>query len=243
MRCIGLHSSQSHGGQWRNFAKGLPTGYTFEAPNLIGYGAEPSFSPAPNFRLRHELAALEADGMEPQQGPVVLVGHSFGGALALHWARRFPDAVKALILYEPVAFHVLPEGHVARTEITAVAEAMASMNAADACQHFVDYWNTPGYFAALPQGAQQLMVQQQAKVSADFDALLNEPASLTDYAKLPMPVHLFKGTKSPLSSRTVARLLAEAIPQAELTHVEAGHMGPLTDARRVTPLLLNALPV
>lgn len=243
MRCIALHSSQSHGGQWRSFAKGLPAGYRFEAPNLIGYGAHATYPAAETFRLSHELAALEAAGLQPNQGPLVLVGHSFGGALALNWARRFPEAVKALVLYEPVAFHVLPQGHVARTEITAVADAMGRMTAEQACQHFVDYWNTPGYFAALPKAAQQLMVQQQPKVNADFDALLNEPASLDDYAKLPMPVHLFKGTRSPVSSRTVAQLLAEAIPQATLTRVEAGHMGPLTDARRVTPLLLNALPV
>ncbi|RUO40588.1 alpha/beta hydrolase [Aliidiomarina taiwanensis] len=242
MRCIALHSSQSHGGQWRSFAKGLPAGFSLEAPNLIGYGANQTFTPTPDFRLSHELAAIERQGLTPSQGPVVLVGHSYGGALALHWARRFPEAVQALILYEPVAFHVLPEGHVARTEITAVADAMESMTDQQACQHFVDYWNTPGYFAALPKAAQQLMVQQQPKVSADFDALLNEPASLDAYANLPMPVHLFKGTQSPLSSRTVAQLLAEAIPKANLTRVEAGHMGPLTDARRVTPLLLNALP-
>ncbi len=245
MQYIALHSSQSHGGQWRALSRQLPTELTLQAPDLIGYGAAPLFDPyqitTKNFRLANELAALEQLGINPAQGPVTLLGHSYGGALALHWARCFPQAVKALVLYEPVAFHILPEEHAARIEIKLVAKAMETMSLAAACEHFVDYWNTPGYFKALPSAAQALMIRQQGKVTADFQALLGEPASLTDYGQLHMPVHLFSGEQSPLSSRTVATLLANTLPNATHTTVAAGHMGPLTHSRVVTPLLLAAL--
>lgn len=245
MQCIALHSSQSHGGQWRSLSRQLPEQITLHSPDLIGYGAAVPFEAlsvaAASFRLADELAAIERAGINPEQGPLVLFGHSYGGALALHWARRFPKAVKALILYEPVAFHVLPKDHAARAEISAVADAMETMSAAEACECFVDYWNSPGYFGALPLAAQKLMVSQQGKVTADFQALLGEPASLTDYAALTMPVHLFSGTKSPLSSCTVAQLLAETLPNVIHTTVATGHMGPITDSRLVTPLFTDAL--
>ncbi len=245
MQCIALHSSQSHGGQWRALSRQLPESYMLQAPDLIGYGAAPTFAQclvaAADFRLANEITALVQTGLQPERGPVVLVGHSYGGALALHWARRFPQAVAALVLYEPVAFHVLAKDHAARAEISAVANAMDTMSAADACTHFVDYWNSPGYFNALPAAAQALMISQQDKVTADFKALLGEPASLADYAKLTMPVHLFSGEQSPLSSQTVAQLLANTLPNATHTRVAAGHMGPITHSRIVTPLLLKAL--
>lgn len=245
MQCIALHSSQSHGGQWRALSRQLPESYTLQAPDLMGYGTAPTFSDChiatADFRLANELTALEQLGIDPSRGPVVLVGHSYGGALALHWARRFPQAVAALVLYEPVAFHVLAQDHAARAEISAVANAMDTMSAADACAHFVDYWNSPGYFNALPAAAQALMVSKQSKVTADFHALLGEPASLADYAKLTMPVHLFSGEQSPLSSQTVAQLLASTLPNATHATVAAGHMGPITHSRVVTPLLLQAL--
>lgn len=245
MQCVALHSSQSHGGQWRALSRQLPVGIKLQAPDLIGYGAAPSFShllkdPA-DFSLMDELAQLEQIGLNPSAGPIVLVGHSYGGALALHWARRFPNAIKALLLYEPVAFHVLPKEHAARIEITAVAAAMDSMPAEEACAHFVDYWNQPGYFKALPAAAQALMMSQQEKVTADFHALLDEPATLADYSELTMPIHLFSGNQSPLSSQTVAQLLANSLPNVQHTVVNAGHMGPITHSRLVTPLLLNAL--
>ena len=39
-------------------------------------------------------------------GSVILIGHSFGGAIALHMARTRPELFKALVLFEPVAFHL-----------------------------------------------------------------------------------------------------------------------------------------
>ncbi|WP_113906485.1 alpha/beta fold hydrolase [Aliidiomarina celeris] len=243
MQCVALHSSQSHGGQWRGLAKILsPSSPPFSSPDLIGYGGSEAFKGnAADFRFEHEFAHLRRLNIEPERGPYVLVGHSYGGALALYWARCFPKAVKALVLYEPVAFHVLPELHPARTEIVAVAEAMEQMNSAEACAHFVDYWNSPGYFQALPTAAQALMIEQQAKVTADFHALLDTPATLADYQKVDVPVYLFSGQQSPLSSRTVAALLAEQLPQVVHQTLDAGHMGPITKPRLVLPVLLKAL--
>ncbi|MCL4410035.1 MAG: alpha/beta hydrolase [Gammaproteobacteria bacterium] len=222
--------------------------HEFLAPDLIGYGrGAPLSKAAADFRLADELAALTADSSQlpfdarPGQEPVVLVGHSYGGALALQWALRYPEQVRGLVLYEPVSFHVLPAESPARAEIVAIAEQMDSLSLAEAAASFVDYWNTPGYFARLPERARSQMIAQQTKVQGDFHALLDEPTKLADYAALSMPVVLVHGTESPLSSQTVAQCLAARIPHCLHLDVATGHMAPLTQATVVNPLLVNGL--
>ncbi|CUS48572.1 MAG: putative hydrolases or acyltransferases (alpha/beta hydrolase superfamily) [Idiomarinaceae bacterium HL-53] len=241
---VALHSSQSHGGQWRNLTKSLiKEGLHLRSPDLIGYGQQAQFNGDANgFRFNQEIAHLAQLGMNPLEWrDTLLVGHSYGGALALHIALQHPASVRGLVLYEPVSFHVLPQQHVARAEIIKVADAMGSMSQADACRHFVDYWNVPGYFDRLPEKARQLMVAQQAKVTADFEALLMQSTALNDYGNVDCPVTLFVGDESPQSSRTVAQLLASTLPNVSMHFVPAGHMGPLTHTKQVTPELHQAI--
>lgn len=247
--CIALHSSQSSGRQWRMLEKQFLARPAFKQlnlsmPDLVGYGSGTSLAEL-NLSDTDFYLADEYNQLQAQQGglvaPYILIGHSFGGALALHWARCFPEQVKALILYEPVAFHVLSKDEAAFKEINEVAAGLAERTLAEGCAHFVDYWNHAGYFETLPANIQALMVQQQVKVQADFHALLHEPATLEDYQKLACPVHLYIGRESPMSSRQVAKKLAAVLPRCELKEVQAGHMGPITHANQVTPLLLDSL--
>jgi len=63
------------------------------------------------------------------------------------------------------------------------------------------------------------------------DALFDEPTPAEAFAALDVPVLLMVGSKSPLSSRAVARRLARLLPRAELVEIEGlGHMGPITHA-------------
>ncbi|RUO19334.1 alpha/beta hydrolase [Aliidiomarina iranensis] len=255
---VALHSSQSHSGQWRSLAKQLarllPAGVAFFAPDLIGYGKGLSLADGlpediTRFRLHHELTALQQQAqtqaqMVPAPGSdekVILIGHSYGGATALQWALRYPEQVQGLILYEPVSFHVLAENEAARAEILAITAQMHGLSLSESAAIFVDYWNQPGYFARLPEKARALMSQQQAKVQADFYALLHEETTLAEYANINCPVVLLHGEHSPLSSRTVAEKLAATLPNCEALAVNAGHMGPLVAADTVNPFIIDAL--
>ena len=76
------------------------------APDLMGCGREPAWKPAAPVTLEAEarrvLAAFPPDGT-----PVHLVGHSYGGAVALEIAMRWPDKVRTLTVFEPVRFALL----------------------------------------------------------------------------------------------------------------------------------------
>ena len=79
----------------------VANGYATHALDLLGHGdsAKPPFAFYElDWLLDHFVAWL--DGMK-LDGPAVLVGHSLGGYVALEYARRHPDAVRALVLVDP----------------------------------------------------------------------------------------------------------------------------------------------
>ncbi|RUO78758.1 alpha/beta hydrolase [Idiomarina tyrosinivorans] len=229
-----LHSSQSASSQWRALVQQLANDYQVIAVDLLGYGQAPQPQSRVRFRLADEIPRVaEAVAQFAGEQPVILVGHSYGGALALKIAKEQPFAVAKVAVYEPVAFHVLPTDSPGLEEILAISEAMRGRSAEDCTRTFVDYWNASGYFDALPSKIQQLMIAQAEKVSLDFDALLNEPAALEDYAAVQQPLLLLRGAATRRSAKAVAAALETVLPNYTEKMVEAGHMGPLTHPAEV----------
>ncbi len=231
-----LHSSLSSHKQWLPLAALLSERYSLWLADLQGYGRNSAvvFSQNPVWSLADEAEALLAT-LTPEQKntPLIIIAHSFGAALALHLARTGKLKVKALLLFEPVAFHLLAaESDVQAVALTAevrdLSEQMPALNATEAAQLFVDYWQQADYFRHLPARMQQQMAAQVWKVPQDFSALINEPATTTDYAALKMPVLLLCGSESRQSALRVSELLANSWPRAQITRLPTGHMGPVT---------------
>lgn len=246
-----LHSSQSNSSQWRALIRSLETKFHLLAVDLLGYGRAPqqpelSLDGALNFSFENEIPRVIAAvdkcmGSSVSTQGVHLVGHSYGGALALKLASEKPFKIASLAVYEPVAFHLLRQGSAAKQEITEIADKMHELDALAATQAFVDYWNFPGYFQALPEKVQRAMAMQAGKVQCDFNALMHEPKTLQDYAAIDIPVLLIQGKRSQNSAHSVAQLLVDALPNLTSYEVDAGHMAPLTHPDLVNPLLSDFL--
>ncbi|MYM65595.1 alpha/beta fold hydrolase [Pseudoduganella sp. FT55W] len=240
-----LHSSMSSKSQWSSLKAQLGDAYRCIPVDLLGYGASPFPAEAGEgytHTLAHEVDAViasVASELEPGEA-FHLVGHSFGGACALHMARRMPQRVLSLTLFEPVAFHLLPEQHPAKQEIVnVVASIRASASDRDATRIFIDYWNRAGAFDAAPPAAQDKMVAQIAKVRLDFDALLGEQATLADLSMLTMPALVMAGERSPGSTRLLVEQLGESLPNATALQARCAHMGPITHGDIVNPVIAS----
>ncbi|RZT04310.1 Pimeloyl-ACP methyl ester carboxylesterase [Duganella sp. CF402] len=240
-----LHSSMSSKSQWSSLKAQLGDAYRCIPVDLQGYGASPFPADAGDdyiHTLAHEVdAVIAATASELEPGEAFhLIGHSFGGACALHMARRMPQRVLSLTLFEPVAFHLLPATHPAKQEIVSVvARIKACDNDRDATRIFIDYWNRPGAFDDAPHAAQEKMMAQIAKVRLDFDALLGEQATLADLSMLTMPSLVMAGERSPASTRLLVEQLGEALPNASAMQTRGGHMGPITHGDVVNPAIVN----
>ena len=189
---------------------------------------------------------MVAKALGDDRAPVHLVGHSYGGAVALRFAVEHPDRVQSLTLIEPVAFHLLrDEGRAARACLheveqlaATVLRGLATGNCAAAMTSFVDYWNGPSAWDRFDPRRKAGCAATCARLALNFHAALSEPRPLYAFRRLRMPTLLREGDRSPEPVREVVRLLGRTLPGARLTSIpEAGHMLPLTHASLVEPMI------
>ena len=97
VRLLAIHGLTGYGGRWRQLAVYLPE-IAIAAPDLLGHGRSSWAAP---WTLDANVAALAALLDDESDAPVLVVGHSFGGAVALHLAASRPELVSALLLLDP----------------------------------------------------------------------------------------------------------------------------------------------
>src|SRR5438045_1111417 len=101
-----LHASASSGAQWRSLTECLQGRCHVLAPDLHGYG-QTDPRPEPALPGLGDVAALVDAILGRDTQRIHLVGHSYGGAVALRLASDRPARLLSLTLIEPVAFHLL----------------------------------------------------------------------------------------------------------------------------------------
>lgn len=238
---IALHCSGAGAGQWRQLGAALGPNFDLRAPEHIGTESAGPWCGNHAFTLADEAAA-SIGLIDAVDGLVHLIGHSYGGGVALRVALERPHRIASLTLYEPSAFYLLASlgeaGALARNEIMGVvrttAEGVITGDYASAAQYFVDYWNGQGAWNALRPDIRAALTRWLPKAPLDFRALLDEPTPLSAYRDFRFPVLVLRGEHAPPPTRVAAEALADAIPSARLiTIAGAGHMGPLTHAADV----------
>jgi pimeloyl-ACP methyl ester carboxylesterase len=238
-----LHSSMSLKSQWRCLMESLSRTHRVIAIDLLGYGETPFPSDPANFSLMDEVRLVESvlsRVLAPSERFHV-VGHSYGGGVALRLAYRHSRRVRSLTLFEPTAFHLLPPGDAVRPEIRAVAESvergLERGDRAFPSARFIDYWAGDGAYARLPAAKRALLANILPKVPLDFRALIGEPLTLDDYRRIALPVCLIAGTHSRRPALRVTELLSETLPDSRLYWVEGGHMSPTANPDAVNPII------
>ena len=93
-----LHGQPGSGADWQQVADRLPDGLGVLAPDRPGYGANPRRGEGFAAGARTVVAEMDAQGIDR----AVLVGHSYGGGVALATAQLAPDRVEALVLLASV---------------------------------------------------------------------------------------------------------------------------------------------
>lgn len=227
-----LHSSGSSARQWKELAGKL--GAAARAPDFYGHGTRATeiFEPA---TLRVEAAPIEE--LLEQLGRARLVGHSYGGAVAINIALRRPELVEALVLYEPMLFSLLrgdPGSQSEWFDVISTANDMkrllASGDAQASAARFIDFWSGDGAWAAMPPSIQPAVAERMPAVIRHVDALFGDSLAASDLAQLP-PILLASGARTVPAARRAMQLLQAAVPHAKCKVFDGmGHMGPVTHA-------------
>ncbi|WP_165497038.1 alpha/beta hydrolase [Rhodococcus sp. ABRD24] len=95
---LAVHGLTGHGRRWEDLGTGLLSDTRIIAPDLRGHGRSPW---TPPWGIDTHVADLIEVLDEHATGPVVVVAHSYGGAIALHLAKSAPERVRGLVLLDP----------------------------------------------------------------------------------------------------------------------------------------------
>jgi pimeloyl-ACP methyl ester carboxylesterase len=238
-----LHGSLSDSRQWRSLTGYLGGRHRVMAPDLPGYGRTRA---APHGASSLAALAERLRSMLVNGGPAHVVGHSFGGAVALKAASLFPGYFRSLTLIEPAAFGSLwtergrhiAETHEFRAAAHNSATALVEGDAWSAAGYLIDFWNGEGAWGRTSFRLQQAIAAKVGQAHGDFAALDGDTTTAADLAGVVCPILSIRGTRSPAATDTIAHHLRQRLPFFRDEEIEgAGHMVPLTDPHIVDPMI------
>lgn len=238
-----VHSSVAGARQWRKLMDVLAPSFHVKALNLFGYGATPHWLSGRSQTL-DDQASLVAALLSDDGKPVSLVGHSFGGAIAMKAALRLGSRVGKLVLLEPNPFFLLRDnGRMeAFAEIMELCDVMKRCGASGdwmiAAERFGDYWGGSGTWAATSAERRLSFIDALRPNFHEWDAVMGEMTALATWAAgLPQRTLVVHDPATVRPIREIVELLRASTRWRFETIAEGGHMAPLTRPDLVNPIV------
>ena len=243
-----VHSSASGARQWRWLMDDLQGQFRVRAVNLFGYGKTPPWPSGPTQSLNDQARLVET-ALPANSNEVCLVGHSFGGSVAMKVAARLAGRVSKLVLLETNPFSLLAQAG----RVDAFAEAMDLRNCvkkfgalgewAMAAEKFADYWGGAGSWRNMSSERRSAFAEALKPNFFEWDAVMNETTSVEQWAtQLPRATLLVCDPNTVLPIREIDAILRKSCRWWTSTEVPgAGHMAPLTRPDLINPLVSSFL--
>jgi pimeloyl-ACP methyl ester carboxylesterase len=249
-RVIALHCSLSSGRQWAPLIEAIGPSRRAVAPDISGYGGALHSLPTAA-TLPDEVNLLGAQ-LADVSGPVHLIGHSYGAAIAFEMATASPLAsrVRTLTLIEPVLPTVLLDHEQDFPLYTRFAELATAVRTAvrrgdmrGAVRLSAEFWKDAGApDGCLSPNAAEHLSHVVKKLVADFNAVFAKHSVADSARTIEVPTLLLSGGLSPDVTQRIVLRLAKCIKAARVEHLpDAGHMLPITHATEVNARILNHL--
>jgi pimeloyl-ACP methyl ester carboxylesterase len=243
-----VHSSVSGARQWRRLMDDLKGRFRVRAVNLFGYGKTPAWRSNETQSLGDQARLVET-ALPADADEVYLVGHSFGGSVAMKAAARLAGRVSKLVLLETNPFSLLAQAG----RVDAFAEAMDLRNYikkfgavgewATAAEKFADYWGGIGSWRDMASDRRAAFADALKPNFFEWDAVMNEATSAEQWAiQLPRATVLVCDPRTVLPIREIDAILRKYCRGWTFREVPgAGHMAPLTRPDLINPLVSSFL--
>jgi O-succinylbenzoic acid--CoA ligase len=237
-----LHATLSTGRQLAPLARALdaPGDLRLVAPDRLGSGTRRLDPPREVGVAEHVAdlgALLDSEGVER----AIIVGHSFGGVVALEAAARLPDRVAAVVVYEPPYAPLADPAVQPYFALVAreTRDALERDGRAGAARAFLERVAGPGTWDAMPERARAFLAAEGGGAVADAAMAGLDPDGL---ARIGCPVTILTGAASEPFYTPIADRLATRITGARRVEL-AGlrHTAPITDAPRIAQAVRAAL--
>jgi pimeloyl-ACP methyl ester carboxylesterase len=167
-----------------------------------------------------------------------LIGHSYGGAVALETARvADPEQIGRLVLYEPA---VRVGGLIPAEEIDRLEWHVAQGLDRDALALGIDLLDAAGLVradgtrATAAPGAPDELARLAATLPRELRAVAGLGDDLTGHATIAVPTLLLVGASSPPRQQSLCAALANALPEVEVARLHGqGHVAHNGDPDQV----------
>jgi pimeloyl-ACP methyl ester carboxylesterase len=214
------------------------------AVDLYGSGKTPAWPADRAMYLDDEIALLDSV-FDAAGDRFHVIGHSFGGAIALKTALRYPGRLHSLTVYEPVLFSMLmadaPQSAAAREILSVRDDTIRLVEEGDlnaSAERFVDYWLGDGAWAATPEARRPALAASMRTVQSEWHAAFNEPTPLHAFTAIDIPTLFLTGGDTTAAARAVARLITAVLRRAHVAEIAGvGHMAPVTHPDQVNPII------
>ncbi len=232
-----IHSTGTTPQMWSRLLQEAPLRAPAILPVNLGYAPNAPLPRGQDFHWSEDVAHLRRQ-IPAEATQVHLVGHSYGGLLAFKLALALGERLASLWQYEPVLFGSLNRERASvdaatRKELEWLFDHpwflgdVERGGSADWQEIFIDYWNRPGAWQAMPAAARAAMLAVGWKMYQEVRATSGDVTPFSDY-RLHVPITLLLGAQSPAAPRAMAQALARVNPQTRIeTLAGLGHMGPL----------------
>jgi len=234
--------SCSTGAAWRPVIAAWGNRFRCVTTSLLGYGGTAERRTASDTAIRHEVDALETV-IRKAGGPVHLVGHSFGGLVAVAVALRNRVPLASLAVLEAPAADLLRSAgehrHYRAFRLMTERYFTAYANGdAEAIATMIDFYGGASTFASWPPRVRAYAVETTAVNILDWQSGFGFPMTVAALAAIAVPALVVWGGDSHPAVRRANALLADGLPRAARAEIDgAAHFMIATHADEVSRLV------
>ena len=228
-----LHCTMGRASAWCGMIKHLNAAHTLTGFDMPGHGKSGQWCDKSDFHtIGTEIAKTFIDK------PMDLVGHSYGGTIALRLALELPSLVRSLVLIEPVLMNLAFKDD----SSLKVSYDMDHKEYNDAClagypekaaSAFNTHWGNGQVWADLPQRSRDLMVEKICMIKAGEPYVYGDRYGFSEtgrLSKISVPVLLIEGAQSHTIVGKINSALERRLSNTSRIIIDnAGHMLPITN--------------
>jgi pimeloyl-ACP methyl ester carboxylesterase len=233
-----LPGSCSTGAAWRPVIAAWGNQFRSVTTSLLGYGGTSERRAAGEPSISRNAEAMESV-IRKAGGRVHLVGHSFGGLVALAVALRNLASIASLVIIEAPAVDILRERNEDRhyrafRRMTEAYFADFEGGNAEAIAAMIDFYGGAGTFISWPPRSRAYAVETTPVNILDWADAYGFPLSAASLGAITIPLLIVRGGASPEAVQRANALLCEFSSNATLATIDgAAHFAIVTHAVEV----------